>query len=444
MDSATGLWERAKTHIRSELTEISFNTWIKPVRAVSLDQGVLRLEVPTDFVKNTLETRYLDLINDSLSLFMEGCAATVYSADEKKKAVSTAEKPVYEESRTHILNPRYTFETFVVGENNKFARAASMAVADSPGKSYNPLYIYGGTGLGKTHLMHAIGNHVLANNPRANVMYVTTERFTNEMIAAITNNSTDSSSFDKFRKKYREVDLLLIDDIQFLANKDRTQEEFFHTFNTLHGQEKQLVISSDKQPDEIPSIEDRLRSRFEWGLIADIQPPDYETRVAILLKKAQLEALDVDDDVLHFIASCVESNIRKLEGSLSRVKQYSVLTGRRITLDTAREALKDLAPGQGKKQVTSADIRKAVCEFYNIRPEDLSSQRRNRDLAYPRQVAMYLLREMTGMSLPKIGEFFGGRDHTTVMHACEKISQEAKKSGELRSMIEDIKKKIAE
>ncbi|MDP2891987.1 MAG: chromosomal replication initiator protein DnaA [Bacillota bacterium] len=436
MESAGGLWERAVSHIRSELTEISYNTWIKPIKPISLNSGRLILEVPTDFVKNTLENRYRDLINDALRAYAPNCEAdftTTYETDLRNKNEDGIQE---HEQFPHALNPKYSFENFVVGENNKFAHAASLAVAEFPGRSYNPLFIYGGTGLGKTHLMHAIGNYILFQNPQLKVMYVTAERFTNEMITAISTNKNA-----EFRARYRSVDVLLVDDIHFLAEKGRIQEEFFHTFNALHGEEKQLVLSSDKQPDEIPSIEERLRSRFEWGLIVDVQPPDFETRVAILWKKAQTDGLDVDNDVMHFIAMRVESNIRKLEGSLLRVKQYGVLMGRRITLDMAKEAMKDLYPEQKQKQVTPHDIREAVCNVFNIKHEDLISQRRSRDIVFPRQVAMYLLRE-TGMSLPKIGSFFGGRDHTTVMHACEKIGQDIKVNSEVKTIIEDIRKKI--
>jgi chromosomal replication initiator protein len=437
MENASVVWERAVSQIRSELTEISYNTWIKPIRPVSLSAGRLVLEVPTDFVKATLEHRYRDLINDALKFYSKDCEADFTTPLEMGRRNPPEDLQQENSGETsHALNPRYSFENFVVGENNKFAHAASLAVAEFPGRSYNPLFIYGGTGLGKTHLMHAIGNYVHSQNPRSKVMYVTAERFTNEMIAAISSNTNAA-----FRARYRSVDVLLVDDIHFLAEKGRIQEEFFHTFNALHGEEKQLVLSSDKQPDEIPSIEERLRTRFEWGLIADVQPPDFETRVAILQKKAQNDGLDVDDGVMHFIASRVESNIRKLEGSLSRVKQYSVLVGRRITLDIAREALKDLYPEQKPRQITPQIICDAVCDMFSLKAEDLISQRRSRDVAFPRQIAMYLLRA-TGMSLPRIGDYFGGRDHTTVMHACEKIGQDIKSSDEVRNIVEDIRKKI--
>ncbi len=321
-----------------------------------------------------------------------------------------------------MLNPKYTFDTFVIGSGNRFAHAASLAVAEAPAKAYNPFFIYGGVGLGKTHLMHAIGHYVLEHNPNAKVVYLSSEKFTNEFI----NSIRDNKAID-FRNKYRNVDVLLIDDIQFLAGKESTQEEFFHTFNTLHEESKQIVISSDRPPKEIPTLEDRLRSRFEWGLITDITPPDLETRIAILRKKAKADGLDIPNEVMLYIANQIDTNIRELEGALIRVVAYSSLVNEDMTPELAAAALKDIIPNAKPRMISILDIQKAVGEHYNIRLEDFTAKKRTKSIAFPRQVAMYLSRELTDFSLPKIGEEFGGRDHTTVIHAHEKISSDVQK-----------------
>ena len=325
------------------------------------------------------------------------------------------------------------FETFVVGNSNRFAHAASLAVAEAPAKAYNPLFIYGGVGLGKTHLMHAIGHYVLENNKNAKVVYVSSETFTNELINAIRDDKTV-----EFRNKYRNIDVLLIDDIQFVAGKERTQEEFFHTFNTLHEANKQIVISSDRPPKEIPTLEDRLRSRFEWGLITDIQAPDLETRIAILRKKAKLENLSIPNDVIVYIANKINTNIRELEGALIRVVAYSSLTGHKINLELAEEALKDIIPQNNKKTVTIELIQQVVAKHFNLKVEDMKTKKRTQAIAFPRQIAMYLCREMTDASLPKIGEEFGGRDHTTVIHAFDKIRKSLKTDPNLDMTIKKI------
>ncbi|SUY44791.1 chromosomal replication initiator protein DnaA [Clostridium putrefaciens] len=340
---------------------------------------------------------------------------------------------------TAILNPKYTFDSFVIGNSNRFAHAASLAVAESPAKAYNPLFIYGGVGLGKTHLMHAIGHYVLKNNPNTKVVYVSSEKFTNELI-----NSIKDDKNVEFRNKYRNVDVLLIDDIQFIAGKERTQEEFFHTFNALHEANKQIILSSDRPPKEIPTLEDRLRSRFEWGLIADIQAPDFETRIAILKKKADVENLNVPNEVLVYTATKIKSNIRELEGALIRIVAYSSLTNSEITLELATEALKDIISSKNSKNITIANIQDIVSSYYNLRIEDFKSQRRTRNVSYPRQIAMYLSRKLTDMSLPKIGEEFGGRDHTTVIHAYEKISTGLKTDESLQNVVNDLTKKITQ
>ena len=322
------------------------------------------------------------------------------------------------ETLPNFLNNKYTFDTFVIGNSNRFAHAASLAVAESPAKSYNPLFIYGGVGLGKTHLMHAIGHHILQRSPNTKILYVTSEKFTNQLIDSI----KDENSIE-FRNQYRNVDILLIDDIQFLAGKERTQEEFFHTFNALHEANKQIIISSDRPPKEIPTLEDRLRSRFEWGLITDIQAPDLETRIAILRKKAMLENLQVPNEVMFYIADKIHSNIRELEGALIRVMAFASLSLIPITTEVAVEALKDIIPANNTKQITIEIIQQSVAGYFHLSPSEFKAKKRTRAVAFPRQIAMYLSRQLTDSSLPKIGDEFGGRDHTTVMHAHDKITK---------------------
>ena len=341
------------------------------------------------------------------------------------------------DSAHSMLIPKYTFDTFVIGSGNRFAHAASLAVAEAPAKAYNPLFIYGGVGLGKTHLMHAIGHYVLEHNPDAKVVYLSSEKFTNEFINSIRDNRPDD-----FRNKYRNVDILLIDDIQFLAGKESTQEEFFHTFNALHEENKQIVISSDRPPKEIPTLEDRLRSRFEWGLITDITPPDLETRIAILRKKAKAEGLDIPNEVMLYIANQIDTNIRELEGALIRVVAYSSLENKDINADLAAEALKNIIPTAKPKVVTIKDIMRIVGEEYGVKMEDFLAKKRTKAIAFPRQIAMYLSRELTDNSLPKIGEEFGGRDHTTVLHAHEKISKLIEKDAQFQKQIQELEKKI--
>jgi chromosomal replication initiator protein len=340
-------------------------------------------------------------------------------------------------SQNDTLNPKYTFDTFVIGNSNRFAHAASLAVAEAPGKAYNPLFIYGGVGLGKTHLMHAIGHRILENNPGIRLMYVTSEKFTNELI-----NSIKDDRNEVFRNKYRNIDVLLIDDIQFIANKERTQEEFFHTFNTLYETNHQIIISSDRPPKDIPTLEDRLRSRFEWGLLADIQPPDLETRIAILRKKADMENIKVADDILLFIAQQIQSNIRELEGALVKIMAYASLNERNIDIDVAGDVLKDIIKDDQPQKITVDRIQKIVSSYFNMKPDDFKAKKRSRAISYPRQIAMYLCREMTDLSLPKIGEEFGGRDHTTVIHACEKIMGDMEKEPEIKLTINELKKRI--
>lgn len=442
------LWEKTLNIIKGELTEVSFNTWIKSCEPICISANTIKISVPNSFTQDILEKRYKDLVINSIEAAcsktydLEFLIASEIQEAEEKKEKETAKDSIavtVNDEMSSTLNPKYTFDSFVIGNSNRFAHAASLAVAESPAKAYNPLFIYGGVGLGKTHLMHAIGHYILQNNPNAKVVYVSSEKFTNELINAIKDDKNE-----EFRNKYRKVDVLLIDDIQFIAGKERTQEEFFHTFNALHEENKQIILSSDRLPKEIPTLEDRLRSRFEWGLIADIQPPDFETRMAILKKKADVEGLNVPNEVMVYIATKIKSNIRELEGALIRIIAYSSLTNRDVSVDLASEALKDIISNKESAPVTVKTIQESVANYYNLRIEDLKSQRRTRNIAYPRQIAMYLSRKLTDMSLPKIGEEFGGRDHTTVIHAYEKISENLKTDEGLQSMINDITKKLTQ
>lgn len=439
------LWEKTLNIIKGELTEVSFNTWIKSCEPLCISANTIKISVPNSFTKDILEKRYKDLVINSIEAAcsktydLEFLIASEVKETEEKNTVKDDISVTVSDEMSSTLNPKYTFDSFVIGNSNRFAHAASLAVAESPAKAYNPLFIYGGVGLGKTHLMHAIGHYILQNNPNAKVVYVSSEKFTNELINAIKDDKNE-----EFRTKYRSVDVLLIDDIQFIAGKERTQEEFFHTFNTLHEANKQIILSSDRPPKEIPTLEDRLRSRFEWGLIADIQAPDFETRMAILKKKADVEKLNVPNEVMVYIATKIKSNIRELEGALIRIVAYSSLTNRDITVDLATEALKDIISNKQNKCITIDLIQDIVANYFNLRVEDLKSQRRTRNVAYPRQIAMYLSRKLTDMSLPKIGEEFGGRDHTTVIHAYEKISEALNNDQSLEHTIDDITKKLTQ
>lgn len=446
------LWEKTLNIIKGELSEVSFNTWIKSCEPISMSSDTIRISVPNAFTQEILEKRYKDLVANSIRAIcsklynIEFLIASEIQNTEEEKSEKQSNKKIKEDTKVIVsdemntnLNPKYTFDSFVIGNSNRFAHAASLAVAESPAKAYNPLFIYGGVGLGKTHLMHAIGHYVLQNNPSAKVVYVSSEKFTNELINAIKDDKNE-----EFRTKYRNVDVLLIDDIQFIAGKERTQEEFFHTFNALHDANKQIILSSDRPPKEIPTLEDRLRSRFEWGLIADIQVPDFETRMAILKKKADVEKLNVANEVMVYIATKIKSNIRELEGALIRIVAYSSLTNREITVDLASEALKDIISKKQGKHITIEIIQDVVANYFNLRVEDLKSQRRTRNVSYPRQIAMYLSRKLTDMSLPKIGEEFGGRDHTTVIHAYEKISDNLNRDESLQHTIDDLTKKLTQ
>lgn len=440
------IWQKALDIMEKQVSKPSYETWLKSAKPLQFNNHTMLIEVPNDFARDWLESRYYDLIKDSLeeitnkevrlSFVLPNSEEAPVKVEPVPATVETAKNNPEEIVPTY-LNPRYTFDTFVVGNSNRFAHAAALAVAESPAKSYNPLFIYGGVGLGKTHLMQAIGHFVLDTDPRKKVVYLSSEKFTNELINAIRDDKTV-----KFRDKYRNMDILLIDDIQFLASKERTQEEFFHTFNDLYEANKQIIISSDRPPKEIPTLEDRLRSRFEWGLITDIQPPDLETRIAILRKRAKLENLQVSNEVITYIADHVHSNIRELEGALTRVILYSSVKHSQITTELAGEALKDILPAQKPKIITLGIIQKIVADHFNLRIEDFKAKKRTRSVAFPRQIAMYLCREMTDNSLPKIGDEFGGRDHTTVMHAHEKITNDLKENENLKMTLNEIKNQI--
>ena len=443
------LWQKTLNIIKGEMSEVSFNTWIKSCEPISISSDTIKISVPNSFTQDILEKRYKDLVANSIKVvcsklfkieFLISSDLNLEDVKKETKVVPQKNKSItVNDEMSTTLNPKYTFDSFVIGNSNRFAHAASLAVAEAPAKAYNPLFIYGGVGLGKTHLMHAIGHYILQNNPNAKVVYVSSEKFTNELI-----NSIKDDKNEEFRNKYRNVDILLIDDVQFIAGKERTQEEFFHTFNALHDANKQIILSSDRPPKEIPTLEDRLRSRFEWGLIADIQIPDFETRMAILKKKAEVEKLNVANEVMIYIATKIKSNIRELEGALIRIVAYSSLTNREITVDLASEALKDIISKKQGKNITINLIQDIVSSYFNLRIEDLKSQRRTRNVAYPRQIAMYLSRKLTDMSLPKIGEEFGGRDHTTVIHAYEKISDNLNTDENLQHTIETITRKLTQ
>ncbi|BAC11957.1 chromosomal replication initiator protein DnaA [Oceanobacillus iheyensis] len=444
MENIEELWSATLKKIEEKLSKPSFDTWLKNTKAEALEKDTLIISAPNEFARDWLENQYTNLISQML-LEVTGSELntkfiipdSLEEIEEQKPMPKPKQSTDTGDSPKSMLNSKYTFDTFVIGAGNRFAHAASLAVAEAPAKAYNPLFIYGGVGLGKTHLMHAIGHYVRDHNPNAKVVYLTSEKFTNEFINAIMDNKSNH-----FRNKYRNIDVLLIDDIQFIAGKESTQEEFFHTFNALHGESKQIIISSDRPPKEIPTLEDRLRSRFEWGLITDITPPDLETRIAILNKKAKAEGLDIPNEVMLYIANQINTNIRELEGALIRVVAYSSLVNQDIDASLAADALKDIIPSSKPKEITIPAIQEIVAERYHIRLEDFAAKKRTKSIAFPRQIAMYLSRELTDASLPKIGEEFGGRDHTTVIHAHEKISKMLEQDTELDRDIEELKEKL--
>ena len=434
------LLSKLKELLKDELSTISYETWIIPLGIESIKDDHIVFTVTSDFQRDFIENKFKSLIFNTLRYITnkEWTYSVVEISEETKEGeiISDKKSNVSDtelENNHQTLNLKYTFETFVVGNNNRFAHAAALAVGNEPGKSYNPLFLYGGVGLGKTHLMHAIGNRILENNPKANVLYVTSEKFTNQLINAIKDNKTEI-----FRNKYRNIDVLLIDDIQFIAGKDRVQEEFFHTFNTLREDGKQIIISSDKPPRDIEFLEDRLKSRFEWGLLADISCPDYETRFAILRKKAQDENIIIDDSILSDIATKIDSNIRELEGVFNKIVAKASLTHSPITIELAENIINEFKY-ESEKVISCDFIKETVSKYFSIDKDELAGSKRSNDIAFPRQIAMYLCREVAGMSFPQIGTEFGNRDHSTVMHGYNKISKEIKEKNSTKLIVESVK-----
>lgn len=428
--------EKTKELLKGEVTKISYETWIKDLELQSMENNTIVLIAHTQFQKDSIMSRYYDLFKNTFKYLTnkEWEITVVLNEDgEGGEQSSSAQPEHYTQNLNSNLNPKYTFESFVVGNNNRFAHAAALAVAEAPATSYNPLFLYGGVGLGKTHLMHAIANEILVHNKNTSILYVTSEKFTNQLINAIKDNKNE-----QFRNKYRNIDVLLIDDIQFIAGKERIQEEFFHTFNALHESGKQIVISSDRPPKDINFLEDRLKSRFEWGLIADISNPDYETRLAILRKKAQLDNIIIDDDILSNIANKIDSNIRELEGTLNKLIAKASLINSPITMEMAEKAINDVVTQQ-EKILSIELIQETISKYFNISVNDLKGIKRSVDVTFPRQIAMYLCRNVAGQPLTVIGAKFGKRDHTTVLHACNKIENEVKENPSTKRIVDSVK-----
>lgn len=430
------VWKKTLSIIKEYLSTPSYETWFKSTKIVEESENLIKIGVISEFARDWLRSNYLSLIKEVLKAVTGKELEIEFVVVEKEEKEEDLEKDIKVKT-IHGLNENYTFDNFVVGNSNKLAHAASLAVAKNPGRSYNPLFIYGGVGLGKTHLLQAIGHYIIENKPNLKITYITSEIFTNEVI-----NSIQKNKMNEFHEKYRNVDCLLIDDIQFLAGKERTQEEFFHTFNTLHNNYKQIVLTSDRVPKEIPTLEDRLRSRFEWGLMVDIAPPDFETRVAILKKKAEKERIFVPNEVFDFIAENITSNIRELEGALIRLFAHASLGNQEITLDFTKKVLSNLYRKDKEVNLTPEKIKNVVSTYFSLKPEDLESGKRSSDYVVPRQIAMYLIRDLTNTSLPQIGELFGGRDHSTVLYSIEKIKKELKKDENLKACIEEITKML--
>src|SRR6266568_491877 len=432
-------WQRILNHLKTNVNPQSYQTWLRPTRFSHADDETLFVRVPNREFKEWIQEHYGPLVLETLERLQLNFQQVDYVFDDvsEKKPVTSSEVAGLQgkldfDSADHQLNPRYTFDTFVVGSCNQFARAASMAVADAPSKAYNPLFLYGGVGLGKTHLMHAVGHAIKRHWKEMRLAYVSSENFTNEVI-----NSLRYDRMVSFREKYRKVDVLLMDDIEFIAGKERTQEEFFHTFNALYEAQKQVVISSDCAPKEIPGLEERLRSRFAWGLTADLQPPDLETKVAILAKKSEAQGLKFPDNVLLFVATKIRSSIRDLEGALIRLSAYASLTGAEVTLPLAQQVLKNLADQQ-ERRVTIENIQRTVCQEFRLSLPQLKAKDNSRAVAYPRQIAMYLAKELTTASLPQIGREFGGKHHTTVLHSITKIGGLRKADKDLNRLINKL------
>lgn len=437
------LLTKVKELLRSDMSEFAYDVWIKDLSYLSFSENEIVFRCDTKFMQDLMQAQYTTLLKKAYAYLTNKSFEISFVVPNEQKdgnseKMNISETPienklVYSNSS---LNPRYTFSSFVVGDNNRLAHAAALAVTEAPGASYNPLFLYGGAGLGKTHLMHAIGNEILRNNKNAKVLYVTSEKFTNEFVNAIKDNTNE-----KFRNKYRTVDVLLVDDIQFISKKDAVQEEFFHTFNTLQENGKQIVISSDKPPRDIPLLEERLKSRFEWGLIADVSAPDYETRLAILRKKADLDNIIIDDEILCNIATKIDSNIRELEGALNKIVAHASLSNIPITLEMAEESIYDIV--SKKERVISIDyIQEVVSKYFGIDIKDLKSSKKSNDIVFPRQIAMYLCRSVANASFPKIGDEFGKRDHTTVMHAYKKIDKEIKTNPNTKLIVDNVKKNL--
>lgn len=449
MDNIKEKWADIKETVRREynLSDISYHTWIEPLEFYNIENDVVNIIIPSDqaHALNYISSKYRSFFQVTVTELFNHNYEISFILEKDIKAADTAENDMtysvyninYENAH---LNPKYKFDTFVVGSNNKFAHSASLAVAESPGEAYNPLYLYGGPGLGKTHLMHSIGHFILEQNPNMKVLYVTSEEFTNEVIESI--RSGNAASMTKLREKYRTVDVLMVDDVQFIIGKESTQEEFFHTFNVLHAARKQIILSSDKPPKEMETLDERFRSRFEWGLIADIQPPDYETRMAILRKNAENSERPIDEDIIKYIATNIKSNIRELEGAYNKIIAFAKLNKVDLTLSLAEEALKDVIYPNKPKEVTPSVIITVVAEHFGVKPEDITSKKRNSEFVQPRQVVMYLCRELTDTSFTNIGKLLGKKDHTTIIHGVNKISAELNTNEELKNKIDIITKKI--
>ncbi len=432
------LWKKACELLRNETNAYIYDYISKNLSPVKLEQDVLVLRIPMEPMKVMVNNRYAAVISTCLSE-VAGHTITARILTQEEIDSESAHAPAVERDSSMQLNPKYTFDTFVVGNNNRFAHAAALAVAEAPAEAYNPLFIYGGSGLGKTHLMHAIGHYVQQQYRDKRLLYITSETFTNELISAIQQNRNT-----EFRNRFRSVDILMVDDIQFIAGRDSTQEEFFHTFNTLHEARKQIILTSDKPPQDIARLEERLKSRFAWGLTADISKPDIETRIAILREKARQEHVSIPDEVMEQIADNVDTNIRELEGCFNRLVAYAKLVNQPITMELTMAALKDVLEKKAHRTITADIIMQTVCDFYNLRMEELTGSSRRREITVPRQIAMYLIREMTELSLPQIGTCFGGKDHSTVLHSCNTVANNMKSSADLNRQVNDIRQLVVD
>ena len=450
MDEIKENWLTVKETIRREynISDISYQTWVAPLEFYNIVDDVVSIIIPSDqaHALNYISSKYKSFFQVTLTEMFDHNYDVKFILEKDARSndiekEKTTVNPIYNINyESANLNPKYKFDTFVVGSNNKLAHAASLAVAESPGEVYNPLYLYGGPGLGKTHLMHSIGHFILEQNPDKKVLYVTSEEFTNEVIESI--RSGNAASMTKLRDKYRTVDVLMVDDVQFIIGKESTQEEFFHTFNALHAARKQIVLSSDKPPKEMETLDERFRSRFEWGLIADIQPPDYETRMAILRKNAESYDKQIDEEIIKYIATNIKSNIRELEGAFNKIIAFAKLNKVDLTIESAEEALKDVIYPNKAKEITPTLIINVVAEHFGVKPEDITSKKRNSEFVQPRQVVMYLCRELTDVSQVNIGKILGKKDHTTVIHGVKKIEAEMENNEELRNKIDIIIKKL--